>query len=140
MSKTLEQSEFTSIQERLNLFARRDGKNNSSWLAPLVAEEPKSPESHEAKTRLPITQTDYFALVDWTGRAVRADKRGAIPSHVKPILHKLDIKESNWVDNTKYFGKRFGRALGRIDQLKAFAEQVSQNYLHGHAQSRAFYR
>jgi REP element-mobilizing transposase RayT len=139
MSTTLEQSEFTSIQERLNLFAEKHKGNNPSWLAPLTAEQPICPENHEAKPRLPITQIDYFALVDWTGRAVRTDKRGAIPSHVKPILQKLNIKESNWVDNTKHFGRRFGRALGRIEQLKAFAQQVNQNWLHGHTQSRAFY-
>jgi REP element-mobilizing transposase RayT len=140
MSKTLEQSEFTSIQERLKLYKKRHSKNRQSWLQPL-AEEVTGPESNpESKSSLPITQLDYFALVDWTGRAVRTDKRGAIPSHVKPILQKLYVNEASWVDSTRYFGKRFGRALGRIEKLKGFAQQINQNWLHGHTQARAFYR
>jgi hypothetical protein len=94
MSKTLEQSEFTSIQERLKLYKKRHSKNRQSWLQPL-AEEVTGPESNpESKSSLPITQLDYFALVDWTGRAVRTDKRGAIPSHVKPILQKLYVNDT----------------------------------------------
>lgn len=74
LSKTLEQSEFTSIQERLQIFARRQRKTKQNWLKPLAA------ETTTATDVIPIQQTDYFALVDWTGRAIRADKAGAIPA------------------------------------------------------------
>jgi len=89
---------------------------------------------------LPIKPTDYFALVDWTGRAVRSDKRGAIPATVKPILQKLGVEEDNWVKNTHYFGNRFGRVLGRIDQIRKLADKLNQKWLSGVGQSRAFYR
>ncbi len=34
---------------------------------------------------------DYFELIDWTGRAIREDKKGAIPSHISPILNRLEV-------------------------------------------------
>ena len=132
-SKTLEQSEFTSIQERLQTFAKRKRKTRQNWLKSLAA------ENSAATNVIPIQQTDYIALVDWTGRAIRADKPGAIPASVKPILRKLGVDESNWVRSTQYFGNRFGRVLGRIDQIRQFAHRLDQKWLGGITPAKAFY-
>ncbi len=136
LCKTLEKSEFTSIQERIKAFARKTKKPEQNWLLPLASDN----VSAEEKRVLPIRQTDYFALVDWTGRAVRSDKRGAIPARIKPILKKLGVGEDNWVNNTRYFGNRFGRVLGRIDQIRKFADSVNQRWLAGAGQAKTFYR
>ena len=134
MCTTLEQSEFTSIQERLRTFSGEKKEANSSWLASMGSDK-----LHAAGV-LPIQQLDYFALVDWTGRVIRENKRGAIPPRVQPILQRLGVEESNWVKNTQFFGRRFRRVLGRIDQIKAFADRIDQKWLTGLAQAKAFYR
>jgi hypothetical protein len=41
---------------------------------------------------LPFQLTDYLELVDWTGRILMDDKRGAIPETTPPILQQLDIE------------------------------------------------
>ncbi len=134
MCNTLEQSEFTSIQERLTEFKRKQKATKLDWLAPMVSDKVNT------ASRLPIRQMDYFALVDWTGRAVRANKRGAIPAGIKPILQKLGVEQDNWVKNTQYFGNRFSRVLGRVDQIRKFAGRIDQKWLAGVAQAGAFYR
>ena len=134
MCTTLEQSEFTSIHERLRAFSAKKKKVSSSWLAPMGSNEMKSGGI------LPIAQIDYFALVDWTGRVIRDDKRGAIPSTIKPILQRLGIEEGNWVKNTQFFGRRFRRVLGRIDRVRTFADRINQKWLTGLEEARAFYR
>lgn len=133
LCKTMEQSAFTSIQERLKAFTQEPKKASQTWLLPLVSEKVS------AGPELPIRPTDYFALVDWTGRAIRSDKRGAIPATVKPILQKLGVEESNWVKNTHHFGNRFGRVLGRIDEIRKLAVKVNKRWLTGVGQARAFY-
>jgi len=40
---------------------------------------------------LGYTELDYLELVDWAGQAVRANKRGAIPNHIPPILNRLGV-------------------------------------------------
>ena len=62
----------------------------NAWLSPVpdadVPREAKKPSpkaaGHRASDRgfLPLTLDEYLQLLDWTGRAVRADKRGAVPA------------------------------------------------------------
>ena len=47
---------------------------------------------------LPITLDEYLELLDWTGRQVRADKRGAIPDNLLPILRQLQVNADAWID------------------------------------------
>jgi len=75
--------------------------------------------------------TDYLELVDWTGRAVRKDKRGAIDDHIPPILHRLNIDPDHWQAHMQPHGNQFGRAIGRIDALRLHAEHVGQRWCQG---------
>ena len=43
--------------------------------------------------------TDYLELLDWTGRQIRTDKRGAISEDEPGILERLDIAAGDWVGN-----------------------------------------
>ena len=43
---------------------------------------------------LPMNSEHYIMLLDWTGRELRADKRGAIPEHLAPILERLGINRA----------------------------------------------
>jgi hypothetical protein len=40
---------------------------------------------------LPMSFGEYLDLLDWTGRQLRDDKRGAIPQELAPILQRLHI-------------------------------------------------
>ena len=133
LCNTLEQSEFTSIQERLKAFSKKPRTANENWLMSMASEKVNTVNA------LPIAPMDYFELVDWTGRVVRSDKRGAIPPTIKPILQKLGVQEGNWVKNTQYFGNRFGRVLGRIDQIRQLAGDVNQKWLTGLWRASTFY-
>ena len=46
---------------------------------------------HPTPGFLPITIEHYANLLDWTGRELRADKRGAIPDHLAPIMERLGL-------------------------------------------------
>ncbi len=57
--------------------------------------------------------TDYLDLVDWTGRVIALNKRGAIPSHLPNILQRLSIHRKTWLSSATRFEAlhrhRFGR-------------------------------
>ena len=67
---------------------------------------------------LPISQDEYFQLVDWTGRTLRDDKRGAIPAHLAPILQRLKINENNWIEGIQHYGQLFLSCGGGIASLE----------------------
>ncbi|MCA9259026.1 MAG: hypothetical protein KDA61_07495 [Planctomycetales bacterium] len=56
---------------------------------------------------LPLTLDQYLQLLDAVGRRVRADKRGAIPEELPPILERIGIDARGWLDG---FVRKFGMA------------------------------
>jgi REP element-mobilizing transposase RayT len=62
---------------------------------------------------------EYLALVDWTGRIIRSDKRGYIDNALPPILARLQITVDQWRLNSTQFEtihpKRFNRITPQLD-------------------------
>jgi hypothetical protein len=76
-------------------------------------------------------------LLDWTGRQVRQDKRGAIPAGLAPILDRLQLSRETWIETVQHFGKWFHRAAGRPETLAREAERRHRQWLSGISHSRA---
>ncbi len=88
----------------------RSGTGNSGFMCPLEIDERKDPIGPDrdpgglrpsCKGVLSMSLLDYLALLDFTGRQLRADKRGAIPSHLPPILKRIGIKFDNLLDSVR---------------------------------------
>jgi hypothetical protein len=86
---------------------------------------------------LPIEITKYLTLLDWTGRQLREDKRGAIPDNLAPILDRLGLDRSNWVNTVRDFGRMFKQAAGRASSLARAAPHCSRRWFQGQAAARA---
>ena len=70
-------------------------------------------------------------LLDWTGREIRADKRGAIPDNLAPLLDRLGLDCSNWVNTVRDFGRMFKQAAGRVSSLARAAPRCSRRWFQG---------
>ena len=75
-------------------------------------------------------------LLDWTGRELRADKRGAIPDHLAAIMDRLGLNRSNWVETVRGFGRLFKQAAGRSSSLVDAAARRSRRWFQGKAAAR----
>jgi len=146
-----ENSEFTSLHDRIaDRQAAVSGANASSadsslppavaresqaedgsaagWLAP-IALEPSPHESRDCPTARRLTNRgclfmsldQYLQLIDWTGRQMRLDKPGQIPSHLAPILTRLDCSPEAWLDLIKNFRRRFRTEAGRPETLASIS-------------------
>jgi len=90
MAKTPEQSEHTSIQQRIKkaINAQQPGRRDQQpeALFPFSGYPRK-----DMPQGLPFQLNDYLELVDWSGRILRDDKKGAAPDHLPGILQRLDM-------------------------------------------------
>jgi REP element-mobilizing transposase RayT len=116
MAKTPEQSDYTSIQERIEY-------PESNSLAPF---------SEQGSEAIPFNLKDYLELVDWGGREVKRNKRGYIPASAPPILIRLNMNASPVL---KYLSKDdwpSTGALGPVSRLRDFAASVGRKFVKGH--------
>lgn len=85
---------------------------------------------------LPITTGDYLALIDWTGRLTRVDKRGHINAKEPPILRKLGLTEQQWHRQVLGTERRYWRAIGAVQSLIDKAAAIGQSWLKGIGSAR----
>lgn len=62
-----------------------------------------------------LSGRSYEQRRDWVGRAIRADKTGAIPA---PILERLNINPEAWLDTIQNYNKNFYGVVGTKKRLK----------------------
>jgi REP element-mobilizing transposase RayT len=140
IAKSPEECEFTSIYERIRLLrasTRVRGAKERRAEVPLM---PLGDSQIKGRPVVPFTVNAYLQLADWTGRAVRRDKRGHIDASLPPILLRLNIDAIAWHQAMRTDGnKLFGRALGRLGHLKVHAERLKQKTIRGRRRCEQLY-
>lgn len=137
IANTPEESDFTSIQERIKtLMMHLSKKSIKSDLkkASIKLPQPKdlmsfSSKLKSEKTFIDYNLIDYIELVDSTGRILRDDKKGVISDKLEPILTRLALNPKCWIENIKYLQLRFSYAIGHSESLV--------NFTHHHYKSKS---
>jgi hypothetical protein len=120
-------------------------ERRAEWLSPFELSEEivnsPVPSARASNTGcLPMSFAEYLNLLDWTGRQLRADKRGAIPQDLAPILERLQIGgEAGWLQLMGQFSRLFRRAAGRPQSLQQEREQRGCRVMQGIRHSRAVF-
>jgi len=77
---------------------------------------------------LPFHLGDSLELVNWTGRAVRDDKRGAIANDLPPILERTGITRAAWLQLAKDFETHFCTWIGQAEHVERICERGGQHW------------
>ena len=85
---------------------------------------------------LQMTQAEYLSLVDYTGRQIRAAKRGAIEGLPPTALARLGCRPETWTRQVLAVKSDFSRAMGAVESLVAKASEMGQCWLRGIATAR----
>ena len=151
MANTPETSNYTSIQERLGITPELPSLENT--------DDKSKPDNERTKTlslaellpfagnehtdnqpqHLPFDLVEYFQLVDWTGRAIREDKRGAIPENIPPILNRLNLSPEDWINTCCHIERHYKRVIGPVAKLSELCEKLGQRWMHGISHCRRLY-
>jgi len=73
---------------------------------------------------LPFALKDYLALVGWTGRILREDKRGSISADLLPILARLAIEPKHWLFLATQFESKLKGLVGCVFAVKRAAKKL----------------
>jgi hypothetical protein len=95
------------LLERAGLIRGAAHPEDGLWLTPL-----SRCTVGEILANKHLTVDDYLTLVDATGRAVKAGKRGSIPAELAPILARLDVTVADWIATMLGRRQMNGRAIG----------------------------
>ena len=90
MADSLTDSDHTSIKQRCEQAAKAEQPNEPQQQTDGLHPFAGNPR-RDMPNGLPFRLTDYLELVDWTGRILRDDKRGAIFESTPKILQQLNI-------------------------------------------------
>ena len=79
--------------------------------------------------RLPMTEAQYIELVDYTGRQIRPDKRGAIAESEPPALRRLGLDADHWTGHVKGIGSAYWRIIGTAKAIMAKAKEITKEWM-----------
>ena len=116
IAATPEESDHTSIQARI------EGRDQA--LAPMAT-------SSTQVFALPLSKQEYLALVDWSGRQWREDKRGFIDPQLPSIFDRLAHRPDHWLDTVRHLMTRYCRAIGSPASLLEYRTHLGQRRLNG---------
>jgi len=120
--ETLEDSAHTSARLRIREIAQ-DAPAAARPLAPIAG--------IRGFCVLSMSQSEYLSLVDFTGRELRADKRGAIRGSPPAILGRLGYQSETWTRQVLAVKSDFSRAMGAVEVLVEKAAEIGQHWLRG---------
>ncbi|MDK2776371.1 MAG: transposase [Pseudomonadota bacterium] len=124
MAKTPESSDHTSTKKRAIKAQQTQQPNRINQQPEQLLPFAGNPKQ-DMPTGIPMRLTDYLELVDWTGRILRSDKRGAIPANSAAILNRLGIDDSQWLTMTAQFEHCFKTFAGSEISLRSACDQLN---------------
>ena len=130
-AKTLEGSDFTSIQERLQDLERKR-RNHRRQTAP-DALVPFANQLTDSCTSIELAATleAYVELLEWTGRAVAKGKRGRIIGPAPALLVDQGVSAERWVEALAEHKVGAVAFLGSVASVQALARKRGKGWLRG---------
>ena len=112
IAQGLEDSDYTSIQARI-----RQIKNQQEEGEPVLMPFDGNERDERLSMRLPYGLKDYLELVDWSGRAQRADKKGRMSNKSPRLLIELGLSSAQWKLLAKEVQKESITMLNGLDKV-----------------------
>ena len=134
MASTLEESEYTSIFERIQGKSSQQDKPQKRpfTIKPLFGFIGNEHENQPCG--IAYSLLDYINLVEATGKIIRQDKPGSIHEKAIPLLDQLDFNSDDWLHLAVHFGKEYHQAVGSLAQLSRFASHTHKKWIYGQRQ------
>jgi REP element-mobilizing transposase RayT len=139
IAETPENSEYTSAKIRAETAKKSETPNETSQQNQLLLPFTGDTTKHQS-CGIQFKLSDYFLLLDATGRVMRSDKRGAIDSGAECILIRLGIDQDKWLKMTREFEHCFNSFVGNEKLLRKACEHSNYQRVPGVSSCREMFR
>jgi len=141
IADTPEQSDFTSIQQRLREVGKARAIQGTAATPPGMPLMPLVKQRHDKhQNAIGFTLGDYLELVDWAGRAVREDKRGAIATDAPPILQRIGLDPAGYLEHIGGTPEpERPTVIGHVRNVRQAAEALGRRFLKGVGAAKRLY-
>ncbi len=130
---TLEESEYTSIRERLLAAAR--GQRAAVGLVPFADQA-----GGGGVEPLPVAFADYVEVVRWTAASLREPRAGEVPEKIGTVLGELNLDSVGFVDSIRNFARRFFTMVGQVHEIDVESRRRGYRRRVGIPGARRLYR
>ena len=141
IADTPEQSDYTSIQQRINGLKK-------DTTTKLINTEPLSnavPRLLVFSARLgddhglPFSLVDYLELIDWSGHAIHPQKQDKIADDDPPILLRLGIAPDHLLHYLSRQERSFSQVIGKPSSIRNAVKQLGMHFLKGIATAQRLF-
>lgn len=124
---TLEDSDFTSIQERithLKSFTKKLAKSGYHIKQKHISQHPEQPTDlkpfgdNKINHSIPFALADYLKLLHWSARYIISSKKGDSDKPIPEVLTALNINEVRWLESIRRFRHQYSNFAGSKQCLK----------------------
>ncbi|SHO57750.1 transposase [Vibrio quintilis] len=124
VNPTPETSEHTSVKKRLDSLTNH--QPTPVGLFPFIGYE------HQDKPAgIPFRLMDYLDWVDYVGRQIREDKRGAIDARQPTILSRLSLSQTEYLKLCTHLERKRCLWIGPPEQLQMVKTSLNRQRLYG---------
>jgi hypothetical protein len=149
MVVSLEESDFTSIQQRLEEAAREQqaepekGQQEHEEAEVRIvpqSERPRRPDLSpfarqgeiDAEDMLPVEFGQYVELLAATGAMVRGGSEEAkLPERSRQVLNKLGIDSEHWVETVVRYHRHFFSMVGHVHRIAVHCARINRDQAKG---------
>jgi hypothetical protein len=158
MAVSLEESDFTSIQQRLEEVAseqrqqqEKGQEGHEKAKIPIVAqsESPRRPDLFpfarqgeiDAQEVLPVEFGQYVELLAATGAMVWGGSEEAkLPERSRSLLDKLGIDAGHWVETVAHYHRHFFAMVGHVHRIAVHCARIDRQQAKGSAWAAKVFR
>ena len=126
MAITPEASDYTAVRRRIAYLKNPAEPSQPTTLMPFVGNLRKA-----MPKGLAFHLKDYLELIDWTGRSIRDDKKGAIQQSLPSILQRLNLEQDAWLRLTTEFENLFKTLVGNEQAVQSTCVRHGQRWAQG---------
>lgn len=132
ITEKLEESHHTSVKRRIDdLQTKPDSQSLKSTINAL--------QRRVEDSQLTMPLKDYLVLVEWTGQCIIHPDKASIPTHITPILERLNLQQHHWLKHIEDFGRNFKKIVGPVALIRDKARQLKLRCLHGVSAAKQLY-